>query len=107
MSFRLFCVFLLIGMVPSIIFNISFFQIMRDRMIQRRIYEVQNQCNILGRQLTNGNYMSDQSSSSLNSVIVQLANLYNGRIIIVNSGLKNYQGYICIDLEKRLWFQRL
>lgn len=102
MSFRLFCVFLLIGMVPSIIFNISFFSNYEDRMIQRRIYEVQNQCNILGRQLTNGNYMSDQSSSSLNSVIVQLANLYNGRIIIVNSGLKIIKDTYALTEKKTL-----
>lgn len=57
-------------------------------MIQSRMSDLQNQCNILGRQLTNGNYMKDQSSGSLNSAIVQLANLYNGRIVIVNSELK-------------------
>ncbi len=57
-------------------------------MIQSRMSDLQNQCNILGRQLTDGNYMKDQSSGSLNSAIVQLANLYNGRIVIVNSELK-------------------
>lgn len=88
MSFRLFCVFLLIGMIPALIFDVTFFANYEERMVQRRIGELQNQCNILGSQLINGNYMSDQSSASLNSAIVQLANLYNGRIIIVNGGLK-------------------
>ena len=88
MSFRLFCVFLLIGMVPSLLFETLFFASYEERMIQSRMTDLQNQCNILGRQLTNGNYMKDQSSGSLNSAIVQLADLYNGRIVIVNSELK-------------------
>ena len=88
MSFRLFCVFILIGMIPALIFDISFFYDYGERMVQRRMSEVQNQCNILGRQLTDGNYMSDQSSVTLNSAIVQLANFYGGRIIIVNGELK-------------------
>lgn len=87
-SFRLFCVFLLIGMIPPLIFDVSFFASYEERMIQSRMTDLQNQCNILGRQLTNGNYMKDQSSGSLNSAIVQLANFYNGRIVIVNSELK-------------------
>lgn len=88
MSLRLFCVFLLFGMVPALVFDVSFFSNYEERMIQKRMSELQNQCNILGSQLINGNYMSDQSSAVLNSSIVQLANLYNGRIIIVNSSLK-------------------
>lgn len=88
MSFRLFCAFVLIGMIPALIFDLSFFSDYEERVIQNRMSEVQNQCNILGRQLTDGNYMSDQSSLTLNSAVVQLANFYDGRIIIVNSDLK-------------------
>ena len=102
MSFRLFCVFLLIGIVPAFIFDVSFFSNYEERMIQRRISELQNQCNILGRQLTNGNYMSDQSSGSLNSAIIQLANLYNGRIIIVNGGLKIIKDTYALTEKKTL-----
>ena len=102
MSFRLFCVFLLIGVIPVLIFDVSFFANYEDRMVQNRISELQNQCNILGRQLTNGNYMSDQSSGSLNSAIVQLANFYNGRIIIVNGGLKIIKDTYALTEKKTL-----
>lgn len=88
MKFRLFLVFMVIGMVPAVIFEASFFATYEDRIIQGKTSEIQNQCNILGRQLTSENYMSEQTSEKLNSTIIQLANFYNGRIIIVNSSLK-------------------
>ncbi len=46
--------------------------------------------------------MSDQSSGSLNSAIIQLANLYNGRIIIVNGGLKIIKDTYALTEKKTL-----
>ena len=46
--------------------------------------------------------MSDQSSEKLNNAIVQLANIYNGRIIIVNENLKIIKDTYALKEKKTL-----
>lgn len=81
-------IFILFGMAPLLIFRFSYFSSYETEMAESRMSELQNQCNILSRQLMNGNYMLDQFSDTLNNAIVTLANYYNGRIVIVDSNLK-------------------
>jgi len=80
--------FILFGMIPLLIFRFSYFSSYKTEMAEARMSELQNQCNILSRQLTNGNYMLDQFSDTMNNAIVTLANYYNGRIVVVDSNLK-------------------
>lgn len=88
MRFCLILIFILFGMGPLLIFRFSYFSSYETEMAESRMSELQNQCNILSRQLMNGNYMLDQFSDTLNNAIVTLANYYNGRIVIVDSNLK-------------------
>lgn len=80
--------FILFGMTPLLVFRFSYFSSYEREMVSSRMSELQNQCNILSRQLTTGNYMLDQFSDTMNNAIVTLANYYNGRIVVVDSNLK-------------------
>lgn len=102
MRFCLFLSLILLGTIPILIFKFSFFSTYEERRINNLISELQNQCNILGRQLTTGNYMTDQSSEKLNNAIVQLANIYNGRIIIVNENLRIIKDTYALKEKKTL-----
>lgn len=102
MRIRLFIVFILFGMIPAFIFNAFFFDNYEERNINNRISTLQNQCNILGRQLSNAKYMTDQSGERYNSAIVQLANVYNGRIIIVDTNLKIIKDTYALKEKKTL-----
>lgn len=88
MRFCLILFFILFGMAPLLFFRFSYFSNYETEMAESRMSDLQNQCNILSRQLMNGNYMLDQFSDTLNSAIVSLANYYNGRIVVVDSNLK-------------------
>lgn len=102
MRFRLLLSLILLGIMPVLIFKFSFFSTYEERTINNLISELQNQCNILGKQLTTGNYMNDQSSEKLNNSIIQLANIYNGRIIIVNNSLKIIKDTYALKEKKTL-----
>ena len=73
--------FIIFGMTPLLFFRFSYFSSYEREMVGSRMSELQNQCNILSRQLTTGNYMLDQFSDTMNNAIVTLANYYNGRIV--------------------------
>ncbi len=88
MKFRLIIVFLIIGIIPIYLFKTITFSNYIDTTVNNKIIELQNQCNILGRQLTEGSYMSVQTSEKLNAAITQVANFYNGRILVVDDNLK-------------------
>lgn len=80
--------FILFGVSPLLVFRFSYFSSYETEMVESRMSALQNQCNILSRQLTNGNYMLDQFSDTMNHAIVMLANYYNGRIVVVDGNLK-------------------
>ena len=49
---------------------------------------MQNQLNIIANHLITYNYLSDASSEVISAELEQLSNLYDGRVMIINSGLK-------------------
>ena len=53
--------------------------------------EVQNQCQILSSKIARTGYLSGEDKSSLNSEIETIADVYNGRIVVVNQDFKIVQ----------------
>ena len=58
--------FIIFGMTPLLFFRFSYFSSYEAEMVASRMSELQNQCNILSRQLTNGN-RSEEHTSELQS----------------------------------------
>lgn len=55
-----------------------------ERTVAMRTAEIQSQCNILGNQLLNSNYLENTDSEVINAELSQLSNIYNGRVIVVD-----------------------
>ncbi len=53
-----------------------------------RISDVQSQCQIIANHLSTYQYLDDTNSDVVNAELEQLSNLYDGRVIVVNSDLK-------------------
>lgn len=85
---RLFIIIFLVGLVPGIIIRAGIMRSYEDRAVAVRQSDVQNQLKIIANHLTVYNYMQNPSSDVINAEIEQLANLYSGRVMIVNGNLK-------------------
>ncbi len=59
-----------------------------DQAIQSRIRMVQNQCLIISNHLYMQGYPDITDNASVDPELTQLSNLYNGRVMIINSDLK-------------------
>lgn len=79
---------LIIGWLPMILISVSILRSYRERAIQARSTEVQNQCKILSNQLLTYNYLEDPSAELIDRELTQLASLFDGRIVIIDGNFR-------------------
>lgn len=87
LSIRVPTVFLLVafGMVPMLLCTAAMVGSFRQQQIDSRMIEVQNQCQILSSKLTRSGYLRGEAKDGImDSEISTMADVYNGRIVIVN-----------------------
>ncbi len=77
-------ILVIMGIVPSFIVSKSVIKTYEDRAVSLRLSNVRNQCDILCKQLAREGYMEDQSSAAISSKLDLLANIYLGRILVID-----------------------
>ncbi|MCR5702178.1 MAG: two-component sensor histidine kinase [Lachnospiraceae bacterium] len=85
MRFVIFCSFLLLVLIIMISFSMLVQHSNSDRMAKQKLLLVQNQCNILGNQILVNQFTMDNLKGNLSVQIDQLANVWEGRILVVDS----------------------
>jgi signal transduction histidine kinase len=81
-------IFFLIGILPAMILSAVFLSAYTKQSLTRQGNDVNNQCQILASQLGSANYLDDPSNETLTGELMQLATLYDGRILIID---RNFQ----------------
>ncbi len=94
---RIFSIVLFIGIVPGIVVGVGIVQNYQDRAVKQRISSVQNQLMIVANHLIANDYMANYQSEEptyrnsrevTDAELEMLANLYEGRVMIINSNFK-------------------
>ena len=92
---RIFVIILIVGLVPSVLMRYGILEKYEERSVEQRVATVQNQLMIIGNHLLSNNYFNSQageySSTSrdvINAELEMISNLYEGRVMIINSSLK-------------------
>lgn len=88
LRFRIFLIICLVGILPSILLRYIFLENYEDRAVALRMADVQSQCTIISNHLSTNNFIDNPNSDILNAELEQLSNLYDGRVIVINSDLK-------------------
>lgn len=81
----------LFGMIPMILSSQTILTSMRQNQIDRRMVEVQNQCQILSSKMTRTGYLDGEDKGDLDSEIETMADVYNGRIVVINQDFRVVQ----------------
>jgi len=84
----LFFIIFLTGFIPSIIMRYATVASYEDRGVEVRRVDVQNQLIIIADHLIKFGYLLDNSSEVVNAELNQIANLYDGRILVINGALR-------------------
>lgn len=87
---RIFFIILIVGIVPSVLLRYGIMNNYEERAVENRISTVQNQLMIVGNHLISNNYFTSgkTDNSVINAELEMISNLYEGRVMIINSGLK-------------------
>lgn len=84
----MFILLMIMGMIPSFITRTTLLRNYEERAVNVKISEVSNQFKIIANHLLTYNYLQDPSSEVINAELNQISNLYDGRVLIVNSNFK-------------------
>lgn len=68
-----------------------------QKMMEQKISAVQNECSIMGNQILLNQFTLDSLQDNLTTQIDQLANVWDGRILVVDSGYKIVKDTYTID----------
>lgn len=94
---RIFAIVLAVGLVPGLIVGVGIVQNYEDRAVEHRISTVQNQLKIVANHLISNEYMANYRSEEqiyrnsrdvVDAELEMLSNLYEGRVMIINSNFK-------------------
>lgn len=85
---RLFVIFLVVGIVPSVLMRYGIMENYEEHAIALRTTTVQTQLRILANHLITYNYLQDNSSEVVGAELDMLSNLYEGRVLIIGGNFK-------------------
>ncbi len=88
MKVRIFLLFLCVGIIPGIVMRHGIISNYEDRAVSVRTSDVQTQLKIIANHLITYNHLQGAPSDVINAELEQLSNLYDGRVIIINSNFK-------------------
>lgn len=80
-------VMILIGILPLIIFSLIFINTYRSKAISQRINELQARGSVICNLVVSSAFFSNNYSADVDSELTQVSDIYDGRIIIVDSNL--------------------
>lgn len=88
LRFRIFLIILIAGTIPGMVMYGGILERYMDNAISTRTNEVQTQVKIIADHLLTYNYLLDSSNEVVNAELAQLSNLYDGRVLIIDSNFK-------------------
>ena len=107
LRFAVFCSFMLLSIILMISFSMLMQHSYNDRMVKQKLLLVQNQCNILGNQILVNQFAMDALRSNLNVQIDQLANVWEGRILVIDSNYRILKDTYTIDQNNYIVYDEL
>lgn len=85
---RIFLILLMVGLIPCFVMRHAILQNYEQRAINVRSSNIATQVRILANHLIARHYLEDTSSEVINAELEQFSNLYDGRVLIINTELK-------------------
>ena len=102
LKFRLFLLIVLIGILPNIVLRVGILTTYENRAVSNRSIDILSQAKILANQVVTYNYMADLSEEVINVQLDQISNIYDGRLMIINSHFQIVKDTYGIDTGKTI-----
>ncbi len=102
LKIRLFLLFLIIGIAPQAALRIGMLSSYGKKAVSNRSIDVLSQAKLLANQILLNGYLDDPGSELINSQLKQLSNIYDGRIMVIDSTFKIIKDTYALDEGKTI-----
>ncbi|MCR5467641.1 MAG: cell wall metabolism sensor histidine kinase WalK [Lachnospiraceae bacterium] len=102
LQFRILVIIWVFCIIPSVILAFAMVNSYEKRAVSVRSIEILSQAKILGNQVVMNNFLEDQSQETIQGEISQLSNIYDGRVMLINSSLKIVVDSYSMDVGKTI-----
>ncbi len=99
---RIVLLVILVGTIPALVLRGVVLSSFEKREVEVRTVEIQNQCTILCNQLSDVNYLTGDMSEVLKSELVQMSNIYNGRVLVIDHDFRIQEDTYDMDKGKTI-----
>ena len=103
----MFLSFFLLSFLIMASFDIMLQKSYNNKTIEEKLTLVQNQCNILGNQILVNQFTIDSMQDNLNVEIDQLANVWEGRILVIDSGYRIVKDTYTIEQDNYIVYDEV
>ncbi|HIR27196.1 MAG TPA: two-component sensor histidine kinase [Candidatus Choladousia intestinigallinarum] len=97
---RIFVIFILVGMIPLSLMKYVILENYENLAVGQKGVMLESQCQQIIEQISETSYVHGEPSSMIDTEITQLAAIYGGRVIIVNSNFRIILDTFGIDEDK-------
>lgn len=102
LKFRLFLLMALTGIIPNVVLRAGILASYEKRAVSNRSIDVLGQARMLSNQVVTYDYIKDTSVEIINAQLEMLSNIYDGRILIINSGFQIVKDTYGLDTGKTI-----
>ena len=102
LRFRIIFLVILAGIIPGVILKAVVLKSYENRAVDVRTADIQNQCTILCIQLSHSGYLAGTASEMIRAELVQLSNIYNGRVMLIDQNYQVIEDTYDMDLGKTI-----
>ena len=88
MRTQILCVIILVGIIPMIIFSQVILQSYLSKSITQRTSDMQSQGAIISNLVISSAFFSNEVTTEVNAELSQVSDMYNGRILVIDSNLQ-------------------
>ena len=88
MRIQVLIVFLMMGLVPLYIFSIIITNVYESKLVSQRVDELQSYGTMISNLVVSSGYLVDHDSEEVVEEAAQIAEIYQGRIILVDQNLR-------------------
>ena len=102
LQFRIFIIFILVGLIPIWVMKYGILNSYESQAVRQRGEMVHSQCAAIAEQVGKSGYLTGTASETVEVEIKQLADLYNGRIVLVNQDFRIVRDTYGLDEQKMI-----
>ncbi|MBR5564757.1 MAG: two-component sensor histidine kinase [Roseburia sp.] len=100
LRFRLIILFILMGVIPGMVLWAGVLNSYEQRAVSIKTSEILGQAKILVNQIVSNDYLNNTDSVIISAELQQLSNIYDGKIMLIDSGFRVVKDTYDIDTGK-------